>query len=70
METRNKEISLVLKELEEVSWRMAGMFSEEDADSIRDMFSIQRNKDAFDRQFYDNDMASMKHFIGEANTYD
>ena len=26
IETRNKEISLVLNELEEVAWRMAGMF--------------------------------------------
>ena len=70
METRNKEIGLIIKEVEEVSWRMAGMFEEGDADSIRDMFSIQRNKDAFDKQFYDNDMSSMKHFITEANTYD
>lgn len=34
------------------------------------MFSIQRNKDAFDRQFYRTDMQSMKEFLEESNNYD
>lgn len=70
IETRNKEIGLVLKELEEVAWRMAGIFEEKDLDSLKAMFSIQRNKDYFDRQFYDTDMQSMERFIEEANPYD
>jgi len=49
IETRNKEIGMVLKELEEVAWRMAGMFDERDIDSLKTMFSIQRNRDYFDR---------------------
>jgi len=70
IETRNKEISLVLKELEEVAWRMAGKFEDKDSDSLKKMFSIQRNRDYFDRQFYDTDMQSMEQFIAEANVYD
>jgi hypothetical protein len=43
METRNKEISLVLNELEELAWRMAGQFNKKDLDAIKATFSIQRN---------------------------
>ena len=70
METRNKEISLVLKELEEVVWRMGGMFEDKDLDAIKQMFSIQRNRDYFDKHYYDNDMESMQHFINSTNSYD
>ena len=63
IETRNKEIGLVLKELEEVAWRMAGMFDDRDLDSLKAMLSVQRNKDYFDRQFYDTDMQSMEQFM-------
>ena len=34
------------------------------------MFSIQRNKDYFDRQYYEQDMQSMSQFIGKVNAYD
>lgn len=34
------------------------------------MVSIKRNSDYFDRQFYDNDITSMKNFMDEANSYD
>ena len=70
IETRNKEIGLVLKELEEVVWRMSGMFEDKDLEAVKRMFSIQRNKDYFDRQYYDNDMESMEHFMKQTNTYD
>lgn len=34
------------------------------------MFSINRNKDTFDKAFYDNDMQSMEDFVQSANVYD
>jgi len=34
------------------------------------MFSITRNKDFFDQQFYAQDMQSMRDFVSEANLYD
>lgn len=40
METRNKEIGLVFQELEEVAWRMAGCFNEQDVETLKNMFSI------------------------------
>jgi len=40
IETRNKEIGLVFNELEEVSWRMAGMFDPREIESLKTMFSI------------------------------
>ena len=49
IETRNKEISLVLNELEEVAWRSAGMFTEKDMGYLKAMLSVKRNKDSFDR---------------------
>jgi hypothetical protein len=52
IETRNKEIGITLNELEEVAWRMAGTFNEKDVDTLEKMFSIQRNQDYFDQQYY------------------
>lgn len=70
VETRNKEISNVINELEEITWRSSGMFDQQEIDTIKAMFSIQRNRDAFDRHYYDIDMKSMQEFIAQANTYD
>jgi hypothetical protein len=70
VDSRNKEIGLVLNELEEVAWRSAGQFSEEDFAHVKGMLSIKRNKDYFDRQYFENDMASLKAFMAEANYYD
>jgi len=53
IETRNKEIGLVINELEEVAWRMAGMFTEKDIEYVKKMVSIDRNKDSFDKEFYE-----------------
>ena len=60
IETRNKEIGLVLNELEEVAWRSAGQLNDSDVAHIRAMISVKRNKDYFDRQFYANDMKSLE----------
>lgn len=70
VETRNKEIGNVINELEEITWRMSGMFDEGEIETIKAMFSIKRNQDAFDRHYYDIDMKSMQEFIAQANTYD
>lgn len=70
VETRNKEIGNIINELEEITWRMSGMFDEQEIDTIKAMFSIKRNQDSFDRHYYDIDMQSMQNFIKEANTYD
>lgn len=70
IETRNKEISLVLNELEELAWRSAGMLNEKDLEHLKAMISVKRNKDHFDKQFYENDMASFRHFAESVNIYD
>ena len=70
IETRSKEVGIVLNELEELAWRSAGEFTQQEIDTIQKMFSINRNKDHFDRQFYENDMQSMRDFIKKVNKYD
>lgn len=49
IETRNKEIGMILNELEEVAWRISGMFDQRDMETLETMFSINRNKDSFDK---------------------
>ena len=49
IETRNKEIGLVLNELEEVAWRSAGQLTERDFNNLVAMISIKRNRDYFDK---------------------
>ena len=61
---------MALNELEELAWGMSGMFDESDIKTLEEMFSITRNKDSFDKQFYDRDMQSMRDFISEANSFD
>ena len=70
IETRNKEIGMVLNELEEVAWRMSGMFDQKDMETLETMFSINRNKDFFDKQYYKSDMQSMKEFLHQTNSCD
>ena len=70
VETRNKEIGLVLNELEELAWRSAGQLNDKDVDHLKAMLSVKRNRDYFDRQFYDNDMSSLRQFAEAANKYD
>jgi hypothetical protein len=59
IETRNKEISLVINELEEVAFRMAGMFSDKDFENLKRMWTIERNLDSFDKEYYTNDVKSL-----------
>ena len=49
---------------------MAGCFNEDDMQTLKDMFSINRNKDYFDRQYYEQDMQSMSDFMNKVNPYD
>ena len=70
VESRNKEISLVLNELEELAWRSAGELTDKDFENFKAMISVKRNKDYFDRQFYDNDMKSFRSFFEAVNKYD
>lgn len=70
IETRNKEISLVLNQLEEVAWRSAGQFDEKELGHLKAMLSVKRNKDYFDKQFFDTDMKSLDNFVEAANQYD
>lgn len=44
--------------------------TERDFENIKKMISINRNKDYFDKQFYDNDMKSFRDFFEAANAYD
>lgn len=61
---------MILNEMEELAWRMAGQLDQKDISTLETMFSIGRNKDSFDREYYENDMASMSQFIEKANSYD
>ncbi len=70
IETRNKEISLVLNELEEVAFRTSGQFNDRDLENIKKMLSVKRNKDLFDKSYYETDMSSYKGFMEGINTYD
>ena len=70
VETRNKEIGLVLNELEELAWRSAGQLTEKDLEHLKAMLSVKRNRDYFDRHFYENDMKSLRSFAESANLYD
>lgn len=42
---------------------MAGQFDEREINTLKEMFSVTRNKDYFDRQFYTQDMQSLEQFI-------
>ena len=53
---------MVLNELEELAWRSSGTLNEEDMGYIKRMLSIKRNKDNFDKCFYENDIKSLEHF--------
>lgn len=51
MTTRNKEIDLVLAELEELAWRVSGKFTDRDVRGIKEMLEIGRGEDLFDKAF-------------------
>jgi hypothetical protein len=70
LETRNKEISLVINELEELAWRMTGQLDSGEIDAMKTMLTIGRNKNFFDKQYFPLDMESLHEFIDTANSYD
>ena len=49
---------------------MSGMFSEKDFENLKAMFSVERNLDSFDKEYYANDIESLKQFMEKANSYD
>jgi hypothetical protein len=70
IETRNKEIGLVINELEELVWRVAGVFDQKDTNTLIKMFSINRNQDTFDKSYYPQDLQSMKDFLNDTACFD
>lgn len=70
IETRNKEIGLLLNQMEEIAWRTSGMINEGDMESLQRVLSVGRNQDYFDRQFYNQDMQSFSDFVNQVNRYD
>ena len=69
-ESRNKDIGLVLNELEELAWRSAGQLDQSDLTYIESMLSVKRGKDYFDQQFFASDVESFRNFVSQANDYD
>lgn len=46
------------------------MLDAQDIETLNQMFSINRNKNSFDREYYDIDMESMESFIESTKSYD
>lgn len=61
---------MLMKELEEFAWRSSGMLDSKDLETLKQMFSINRNKNSFDREYFDIDMQSMETFINNTGPYD
>ena len=70
VEKRNKEIDLVMKEMEEVSWRAAAQFDHNEKKYLTDIVFFDRGFDAFDNAFLDMDRESFSNFFDEANNFD
>lgn len=68
--SRNKEIDLVMKQMEELTWRVSSMLDKRDKHYIEDMVFVDRGLDAFDNAFLDTDKESFSAFFDEANDYD
>ena len=70
VERRNKEIDLVMSEMEELSWRAADMYDEQEKNYIEDIVFFDRGMDAFENSFLDMDRESFMDFFNEANCFD
>lgn len=68
--SRNKEIDLVMKQMEELTWRVSSMIDQRDKQYIEDMVFVNRGLDAFDNAFLDMDKESFSAFFDEANNFD
>lgn len=42
VDQRNKEIDLVLEELEEIAWRTSGQFTKNEIKAVKEMFLVGR----------------------------
>ena len=67
---RNKEIDLVMREMEEVAWRAADQFNDKERETLEELVFFDRGQDAFDNAFLEMDRASFNQFFDEANSYD
>ena len=67
---RNKEVDLVLQELEEVAWRAAGQFNQDEVSHLQEMVMVGRGGDSFDRAFVEQDMGSLINFFNRVNSFD
>jgi len=70
VDRRNKEIDLVMHEMEEVTWRTAALFDAREKKFIEDMVFIDRGHDAFENAFLEIDRQSFSAFFDEANNFD
>ena len=59
-----------MREMEEVSWRAAGMFNEKEKTYLEDLAFFDRGLDAFDNAFLEQDKQSFSEFFNTANDYD
>ena len=59
-----------MREMEEVSWRAAGMFDEKEKKYLQDIAFFDRGLDAFDNAFLEQDKQSFSEFFNTANNYD
>ena len=58
VERRNKEIDLIMREMEETSWRAANVFDKQDKQYIEEFVFFDRGLDAFENAFLDADRKS------------
>lgn len=70
MTKRNKEIDLVMLEMEERAWRSAGVIDKHDKKYLEDIYFVDHDIEAYDKAFIDIDRASFSAFFDEANTFD
>ena len=60
----------MMKEMEEVAWRAASHFDEQEKKYLEELAFVGRGLDAFDNAFLDLDRASFAAFFEKANSYD
>jgi len=70
VEQRNKEIDLVMHQMEEIAWRTAAVYDTQEKKYIEDMVFVDRGLDAFDNAFLEIDRQSFSAFFDEANNFD
>ena len=66
----NKESALVRLELEEMAWREAAKFTEDEGERILDLTNVGRYDDALEKRFKELDAESFYDFMGQVNEKD